>query len=92
MDLLNELSYVKRAKNRKITLLALDKPMMPSELVKKIFNTNSNTFFNLVSRALSDLKEKELVEILNPNEKTGRIYKRTNLGESVAEALNDVNS
>ena len=45
-----ELMYEMNKKN-------LDKPMMPSELVMKIYKSNSNTYFNLVSRALSELKE-----------------------------------
>jgi len=38
----------------------------------KIYKSNSNTYFNLVSRALSELKEKKLVEVINPEERTGR--------------------
>ena len=65
----------------------LDKPMMPSELVIKIYKSNSNTYFNLVSRALSELKDKKLVEAVNPQDRTGRIYKRTKEGERVAKEL-----
>lgn len=61
--------------------------MMPSELVMKIYKSNSNTYFNLVSRALSELKEKKLVEVINPEDRTGRIYKRTKEGEKVAKEL-----
>lgn len=65
----------------------LDKPMMPSELVMKVYKNNSNTYFNLVSRALSELKDKKLVEVVNPEERTGRIYRRTKEGEKVAKEL-----
>ena len=61
--------------------------MMPSELVMKIYKSNNNTYFNLVSRALSELKEKKLVEVINPEDRTGRIYKRTKEGEKVAKEL-----
>ena len=74
---------VKRAANRKRTLLALDKPMMPSELLKKIYNKNSSTYFNIVSRALAELVNLKLVKVINPKEKTGRIYELTNLGKKV---------
>jgi len=87
MTLLNLVSYVKRGKNRHKVFLALDKPMMPSELVNKMYGTNSNTYFNLVSRALAELKEKKLVEVLNPKEKTGRIYQKTKLGDDVLEKI-----
>jgi predicted transcriptional regulator len=81
---------VKRGKNRNKVFLALDKPLMPSELVNKMYGTNSNTYFNLVSRALSELKEKKLVEVLNPKEKTGRIYQKTKLGNDVVKRLKEL--
>ena len=87
MGVLDLVGYVKRGKNRQIVFLALDKPMMPSELMKKIYGKTSNTYFNLVSRALGELKEKKLVEIINPQEKTGRIYRKTKLGKEVEEKL-----
>ena len=83
MSLYSLISFIKRGKNRKLVFESLNKPMMPSELVKKMYSSNSNTHFNLVSRALAELKEKELIEIINPNDKTGRFYKKTKLGEEV---------
>jgi len=90
MTLLNLVSFVKRGKNRNKVFLALDKPMIPSELVNKMYGTNSNTYFNLVSRALTELKEKKLVEVLNPIEKTGRIYQKTKLGNDVTKRLKEL--
>jgi len=90
MTLLNLVSFVKRGKNRNKVFLALDKPMMPSELVNKMYETNSNTYFNLVSRALAELKEKKLVEVLNPKEKTGRIYQKTKLGRDLTKRLKEL--
>jgi DNA-binding transcriptional ArsR family regulator len=87
MELLNAIGFIKRGKNRKEVFMKLDKPMMPSELVMKIYKSNSNTYFNLVSRALSELKEKELVEVVNPKERTGRIYRRTKEGEKVSKEI-----
>ena len=87
MELLKEIGFVKRGKNRKEIFINLDKPMMPSELVIKIYKKNSNTYFNLVSRALSELKDKKLVEVINPEERTGRIYRRTKFGEKIAKEL-----
>ncbi len=88
MELLKEIGFVKRGKNRKKVFINLDKPLMPSELVMKIYKSNSNTYFNLISRALSELKDKKLVEVVNPEDRTGRIYKRTKDGEKVAKELN----
>jgi len=87
MELLNAVGFIKRGKNRKEVFMNLDKPMMPSELVMKIYKSNSNTYFNLVSRALSELKEKGLVEVVNPKERTGRIYRRTKEGERVSKNM-----
>lgn len=89
MNLISLISFVKRGKNRKLVFLALDKPVMPSELVKKIYGKSSNTYFNLVSRALSELKENKLIEVANPDDKTGRIYRKTKLGISLEKKLKD---
>jgi len=87
MELLKATGFIKRGKNRKEVFLALNKPMMPSELVVKIYKKNNNSYFTLISRALAELKEKKLVEIVNPEDRTGRIYKRTKEGERVAKNL-----
>ena len=87
MELLKAIGFVKRGKNRKEIFMNLDKPMMPSELVMKVYKSNSNTYFNLVSRALAELKGKRLVEIVNPEDRTGRIYKRTKEGKKVANKI-----
>lgn len=89
MDSLSAISFVKRGKNRKIVFLALDKPMMPSELVIKIYGKNSNTYFNIVSRALAELTKKSIVEILNPKERTGRIYQRTKIGDKIYKQVKE---
>jgi len=87
MGVLDLVGYVKRGKNRKVVFLAIDKPLMPSEIMRKVYSKTSNTYFNLVSRALSELTEKKLIEVINPNEKTGRIYRKTKLGVEVEKKL-----
>jgi DNA-binding transcriptional ArsR family regulator len=54
----------------------------------KIYKSNSNTYFNLVSRALAELKDNKLVEVVNPEDRTGRIYRRTKEGERVSKQIN----
>ena len=90
MSLLDLVSFAKRGKNRKKVFIALDKPMMPSELVLKIYGKSSNTYFNLVSRALSELKNKKLVKVVNPKERTGRLYKKTEKGLKVLKELEEI--
>ena len=87
MDSLNAISYIKRGKNRRKVFVALDKSMIPSELVIKIYGKNSNTYFNIVSRALAELTEEGIIEVLNPKERTGRIYQKTKLGKRIIKSL-----
>ena len=87
MRLIDFVSFVKRGKNRKKVFLALDKALMPSELMLKIYGRSSSTYFNLVSRALSELKSKKLVDVINSRQKTGRIYRKTSLGKQVEEKI-----
>lgn len=81
------ISFIKRGKNRKRVFEALDKPMMPSEIVKKIFGKTSNTYFNVVSRALAELESQGLIKCLNPKEKTGRFYTLTKKGSDILKKL-----
>lgn len=87
MELLKATGFIKRGKNRLKIFMNLNKPMMPSELVMKIYKSNSNTYFNLVSRALAELKEKRLVEVVNPEDRTGRIYRRTEGGKKIFKQI-----
>lgn len=87
MTLLNTISFVKRGKNRRKVLQAMEKRIMPSELVVKIFGKQSNTHFNLISRALGELKKEGLVKVLNEKERTGRFYELTTKGKSIKKHL-----
>ena len=86
-DVLRNAAYVKRAKNRRKVLEALQEPGLPSELVVQIYGSSSETFFSTVSRALRELEESKLAEILNPEERTGRTYKLTSQGKAVLAFL-----
>ena len=90
MTLYNLVAYVKRARNRKKVFQSIEKEMMPSEIVAKIYGKSSNTYFNLVSRALAELKKKKLVEVVNPRDRTGRFYKKTKLGKRVEEKIKEM--
>jgi len=81
------LSRLKRAKNRLNVFKALDKPMMPSEIMVKVFGKSSHTNFTFVSRALAELQKEGLVELKNPQEKTGRIYELTVLGRKIQKEV-----
>ena len=80
---------LKRAKNRLKILKAIpiDKPFMPSELVKLVYGKSSNTYFNLTSRSLKELETMSLIKIINPKEKTGRLYILTDKGKKIIKLL-----
>jgi len=81
------ISKIKRGKNRKIIFLAIDKPMMPSEIMLKVYNKRSNTYFNVVSRALKELVDLGVIKIINEKEKTGRIYVLTKKGKEIIKKI-----
>ena len=59
-----------------------DKPRFPSELAKK-----AGIKQNHVSNVLKELKNKGLVDIINPEAKKGRYYVLTDLGREILEEL-----
>ena len=44
--------------------------------------------FSLVSALLSDLKSQDIIFCINEDDKTGRLYKLTDLGVRIFEELN----
>jgi len=81
------IAYIKRGINRKKVFESIEEPVMPSEIVKKIYGKSSNTHFNIVSRALSELKKEGLVSVKNPKDKTGRMYELTKIGKDIRKRL-----
>ena len=90
MKLLNDIAFIKRAKNRIKVFKELGSTLMPSELVIKIYGKNSNTYFNIVSRALSELANAKLVKVVNPKSRTGRLYTLTNKGKKALNLLKNM--
>lgn len=87
MKLFNDIAFIKRAKNRLKVFKELEGTLMPSELVMKIYGKNSNTYFNIVSRALSELADAKLVKVINPKSRTGRLYTLTEKGKKILSML-----
>ncbi len=82
-ELIDAISYVQMSPYRELTLKDLkDKVKIPSKIAKSIGIRTSH-----VSRSLIGLKEKQLVEVLNPEAKQGRLYKITTLGLEVLKNL-----
>jgi len=55
---------------------------MPKEIAER-----SNIKTNHVSKVLSELKSKELIELVNPEARKGRLYRLTDVGDEIVEHL-----
>ena len=82
-EMLSEISYVQISKYRlKVMKTLEDKVKMPSQIAK-----DSEIRQNHISKVLSELKARELVECINPEARKGRLYRHTDKGEEVVKNL-----
>ena len=73
------IEFVKLSKNREKVLKALEnETLKPTDISKK-----TDIHRNNVSRILSQLREKDLVRLLNPENKRGRLYELTDYGQEI---------
>ena len=78
------IDFVKRSQYRQRVLTSLEgNVLIPTEIAKR-----SNIKTNHVSKVLSELKSKDLIEIINPEMRKGRLYRLTKKGEAVTENIN----
>ncbi|MFX0016860.1 MAG: ArsR family transcriptional regulator [Promethearchaeota archaeon] len=76
-------SYVRISKYREDLLIELSKkPHFPSELVRKLDIT-----FSVVSRTLKELEDRGIIVCLNPEQKKGKLFSISNLGEELISLL-----
>lgn len=76
------ISFVTRAKNRKLILTNLKDPKTPSGLSIQLKLHRS-----AVSRAILELESKGLVKCLTPDEKMGRYYQITEKGRKILKEI-----
>lgn len=77
------IEYVKTSPNREKVIKTLNGTILkPSDISKE-----SGVHINTVSRCLKQLREQNLVRILNPERKRGRLYKLTDTGSSVVNNM-----
>ena len=77
------LEFVRRSTYRQRVLKSLnDDVLMPKEIAER-----SNIKTNHVSKVLSELKSKELIELVNPEARKGRLYRLTSVGDEIVEHL-----
>ncbi|MDR0911331.1 MAG: ArsR family transcriptional regulator [Methanobrevibacter sp.] len=82
-EIIELLSFVEISQNRSKILKSLnDGALFPSKIAK-----NTDIRINQVSTTLKELKEKELVVLLNPDAKIGRYYELTDKGKEIAKRL-----
>lgn len=77
-----ELSWVKRGKQRREIIVHISGEQTPTEVAK-----DSGYSLNHTSRILNELKRHKLVKLLNPEEKTGRLYVLTPSGKVIKDKL-----
>lgn len=82
------LSAVNRSKYRKQALKYLhtvDEPRTPTEIARKV-----DVSMNHVSRALREMNDRELVEVVNPDAPYDRRYRATDRGDTIATKLKEI--
>ena len=84
-DVLILVSYVSISKYRLKVINNLNEGQVkiPTELAK-----NSHIRVNHISKVLRELKEKGIIECINPDFRKGRLYRLTPLGVTVKKHLN----
>ena len=77
------LDFIQRSTYRQRVLKSLENDvLMPTEIAER-----SNIKTNHVSKVLSELKSKELIELVNPEARKGRLYRLTSVGEEIVGHL-----
>ena len=87
-ELLRLTSYVLISKYREKTLKSLgDDVKIPTHIAKE-----SGIRTNHISKVLSELKTKDMVECLNEDARKGRLYRLTDTGKDVLDIIKDKES
>lgn len=82
------IEFIKLSKNREKVFKSLEgKTLKPSD-ISKITNIHRNN----VSRTLSQLRENDLIRLLNPENKRGRLYELTEYGEKILNLMKSKDS
>ena len=78
-------SYVQISKYREKTLKSIgDEVKIPTNIAK-----DSGIRTNHISKVLSELKSKEIVECINEEARKGRLYRLTDTGKDVLETIKE---
>ena len=80
-----DVGFVKASKIRQQILEIMDRPMTPTELAKSLKVPSYK--MPAVSRALRELEGRRMIACLNPKQKKGRLYQKSQHGISVLRML-----
>lgn len=83
-EIVKELSWIKRGKQRREIIVHLQGTQTPSEVAKK-----SGYSLNHASKVLNEFKKEKFVKLLNPEDKTGRLYELTSKGKVVRDKVKE---
>lgn len=78
-------AFIIRSSYRKKVFLELSKPQRPSQIAKTL-----DLRLTHVTRALRELKQKNIVKCLNPKESFGRFYELTSKGENILKEVKNL--
>lgn len=79
---------LKRSPAQLKVLSSIKEPSTPAEIMRKIYGKSSATYFAIVSRALTKLKNYKLIQLINKDDKVDRIYTLTKKGKELVKKLN----
>lgn len=77
-----DLGFILRSEYRKKVFLLIDGLIMPSQIQK-----STDLRLTHITRELRFLKDRRLVECVNPKERVGRLYRLTDKGKKVKKKL-----
>ena len=87
-ELLKLTSYVQISKYREKTLKSIGNDVkIPTHIAE-----DSGIRTNHISKVLSELKSKDIVECINEEARKGRLYRLTDTGKDVLESINEKDS
>jgi len=83
-EMLTEISYVTISSYRKRVMKSLDDGdvKIPTEIAK-----DSDIRTNHISKVLSELKARDMVECINPEARKGRLYRLTDHGKDIVKNM-----
>ena len=82
MGNLKQAGFIIRSGYRRQVFMLLDKPVRPSKIAKRL-----DIRLTHITRELRALKNRKLVECINPKEKVGRLYRLTRQGKQLKKEM-----